>query len=231
MVFANAKGNESGTHKYSLGNEKAATPGELKDCFSGKDFREESLVDISEKVSEQEPNLYSKIEGIKHQSLKDSFNGGSSAGCNLIKGKTGGILGKTDLQKSLWWGGGVLSIGSAFDGSTNSIDPGEIASATAKKKRAFWTADPAKQIVHLKNASDAFKAFKAVQETIQAKVKSIEDKIQACMGGQESGENTTGQNATEQKTNSLTCFDNVARITANLMEKRALLARYQKLKG
>ncbi|CCD13226.1 Transferrin receptor-like, ESAG6-like [Trypanosoma congolense IL3000] len=233
-VFANAKGND----KYCLGNEKAATPGELKDCFSKDDFSEESLVDIGDRASEQEPNLATAIEGIKHQSLRDSFNGGSSAGCNLIKGASGGILGNTHLEKSLWWGGGILTIGKEFAGdlaSGGNLIAGEITAAT--KDKATWTADPAKQVVHLKNASDAFKAFKAVQEKIKSKVESIEQKIQACIGGQESGENSTEQNTTEQtatteqKTTSPTCFDNVAKIAADLKEKRALLARYQKLKG
>ncbi|CCD14385.1 Transferrin receptor-like, ESAG6-like [Trypanosoma congolense IL3000] len=230
-VFANAKG---GSSNHCLGDGKAATAGELRDCFGWEDFSEQSLVDIGERVSEQEPNLDSKIEGIKHQSLKDSFNGGGSAGCNLIKGASGGILGKTNLEKSLWWGGGILSIGPTYCGKEN-IVPGEIVNATGNK--ATWTADPASQIVHLKNASDAFKAFRAVQETIQEKVKSIEDKIQSCMGGKESGENSTEQNVTEPTVTteetpaSLTCFDNVAKIAADLKEKRALLARYQKVKG
>ncbi|CCD14455.1 unnamed protein product [Trypanosoma congolense IL3000] len=237
-VFANAR-NESGTG-FCLGDDKPATNEELKNCFSGKDFSEESLVDIREKASEKEPDLDTAIEGIKHSSLKDSFAGRSStsAGCNLIKGKTGGILGKNDLEKSLWWGGGILTIGKDFDGNFGSgtLTAGEIADAAANKEKAFWTADPAKQIVHLKNASDAFKAFKAVQEKIKSKVKSIEQQIQACIGGQESGENSTEQNATEQATtdqtgNSPTCFDNVAKIAADLKEKRALLEQYQKVKG
>ncbi|CCD15760.1 Transferrin receptor-like, ESAG6-like [Trypanosoma congolense IL3000] len=235
-VFANAKGSD----KYCLGDEKAATPEDLRDCFSKNDFSEESLVDIGDRASVKEPNLVSDIEGIKHSKLSSHFTGTSStteAGCNLIKGTKKGILENTELEKSLWWGGGILTIGKDFAGdlaSGGSLIAGEITAAT--KDKATWTADPAKQIVHIKNASDAFKAFKAVQETIQAKVESIEQKIQACIGGQESGENSTEQNtteqtATEQKTTSPTCFDNVAKIAADLKEKRALLARYQKVKG
>ncbi|CCD12591.1 Transferrin receptor-like, ESAG6-like [Trypanosoma congolense IL3000] len=235
-VFANAKGE---SNYYCLGDSKAATAGELKDCFSGNYFTEESLVDISQKVSGKEPNMDSHIEGIKHSKLRLHFTGSSStteAGCNLIKGASGGILGKTNLEKSLWWGGGILTIGATYGGSdSENVAGGEIMSATGNK--ATWTADPATKIVHLKNASDAFKAFKAVQEKIKEKVKSIEQKIQSCMGGQESGENTTEQNATEPTTTteqtptSPTCFDNVAKIAADLKEKRALLARYQKVKG
>ncbi|CCD12028.1 Transferrin receptor-like, ESAG6-like [Trypanosoma congolense IL3000] len=234
-VFANAKG---GDNNYCLGGTKAATAGDLKDCFSGTDFGEESLVDIGEKASEQEPGLFSAIEGIKHSALSPHFTAGSSGGCNLIKGSSGGILKSVGLEKSLWWGGGILTIGKAFGGEfSSSFGPGEIANDTKDGKHALWTADPAQRIVHLKNASDAFKAFKAVQEKIKSKVESIEQKIQACIGGQESGENSTEQNTTEhtatteQTTTSPTCFDNVAKIAADLKEKRALLARYQKLKG
>ncbi|CCD12901.1 Transferrin receptor-like, ESAG6-like [Trypanosoma congolense IL3000] len=237
-VFANAKGE---SNHYCVGSDGAAKPEELKDCFGGNDFSEQSLVDIGEKASVKEPDLDSKIEGIKHQSLSSHFSRVSSAtaGCNLIKGKTGGILKSEGLEKSLWWGGGILTIGKDFAGDLASITAGEISDATniTNKDKAFWTADPAQQIVHLKNASDAFKAFKAVQETIQDKVKSIEQKIQSCMGGQEPGENNTEQNATEPTTTteqtptSTTCFDNVAKIAADLKEKRALLARYQKVKG
>ncbi|CCD14485.1 Transferrin receptor-like, ESAG6-like, partial [Trypanosoma congolense IL3000] len=234
-VFANAKG-ESNSN-YCLGDSKPATNEELKDCFGGKDLSEESLVDIGEKASDKELNLNSAIDSIKHSKLSSHFSGTSStnAGCNLIKGDTGGILKSVGLEKSLWWGGGILTIGKDFAGDLASITAGEIPNATVSK--ATWTADPAKQIVHLKNASDAFKAFKAVQEKIKEKVESIEQKIQACIGGQESGENSTEQNTTEhtatteQTTTSPTCFDNVARIAADLKEKRALLARYQKVKG
>ncbi|CCD13021.1 unnamed protein product [Trypanosoma congolense IL3000] len=72
---------------------------------------------------------------------------------------------------------------------------------------------------------------------IISKIDSIKVKIQSCMGGPEPGENTTEQNATEQTgtteqtPTSPTCFDNVAKIAADLKEKRALLARYQKVKG
>ncbi|CCD16586.1 Transferrin receptor-like, ESAG6-like [Trypanosoma congolense IL3000] len=229
-VFANAR-NESGTG-FCLGKEKAATPEELNDCFGGKVFSEDSLVDIGERVSEQEPNLDRTIEGIKHSVLSSHFNGVSStAGCNLIKGEKGGILKSKSLEKSLWWGGGILSIGATY-GGTGTFVPGEIVNATGNK--ATWTADPAQQIVHLKNASDTFKAFKAVQEAIQDKVKSIEDKIQSCLGGSESDENNTEQNVTGPDIpipTSPTCFDNVAKIAAELKEKRALLARYQKVKG
>ncbi|CCD16390.1 Transferrin receptor-like, ESAG6-like [Trypanosoma congolense IL3000] len=228
-VFANAR-NGSSTG-FCLGDSDAAKPEALRDCFSKTDFGEESLVDIGERASGKEPNLDSTIEGIKYSKLSSHFTTGSGGGCNLIKGASGGILGKTNLEKSLWWGGGILTIGKAFDGVFNreNFIAGEISNATNSK--AFWTADPAQQIVHLKNASDAFKAFKAVQEAIQDKVKSIEDKIQSCMGGQEPGENNTEQNATEQTQTSPTCFDNVAKIAADLKEKRALLARYQKVKG
>ncbi|CCD17521.1 Transferrin receptor-like, ESAG6-like [Trypanosoma congolense IL3000] len=234
-VFANAKGGDS---NYCLGDDKAAKPEELKDCFSKNDFGEESLVDINERASEQEPNLDSDIDSIKHSKLSSHFSGGSGGGCNLIKGVSGGILGKTHLEKSLWWGGGIMTIGKAFEGEFNSstFGPGEIANDTKKGKHALWTEDPATQVVHLKNSSDAFKAFKAVQEKIKSKIESIEQKIQSCMGGQEPGENNTEQNATEP-TEPLspptlpTCFDNVAQIAADLKEKRALLARYQKLKG
>ncbi|CCD11597.1 Transferrin receptor-like, ESAG6-like [Trypanosoma congolense IL3000] len=235
-VFVNAR-NESGDG-FCIGKDKAATPEDLRGCFSGTDFGEESLVDISERASEQEPNLDSAIEGIKHSKLSSHFNGVSSTntGCNLIKGASGGILGNTDLEKSLWWGGGILTIGKGFQGVfNNSLKAGEILAAT--KDTATWTKDPAKQIVHLMNASNAFNAFKAVQEKIQAKVKSIEEKIQTCLGGQETGENNTEQNATEQTGTteqtpaSPTCSDNVAKIAADLKEKRALLARYQKVKG
>ncbi|CCD12391.1 unnamed protein product [Trypanosoma congolense IL3000] len=235
-VFANAKNSSNG---FCLGNGKAATPKELKDCFSGTDFREKSLVDISERVSEQEPNLDSKIEGIKHQSLRDSLGGGNNVGFNLTKGTKGGILKRTKLENSLWWGGGILSIGKGFDGnlgSSQNFGAGEIANNTKEGKHALWTENPATHIVHLKNASDAFKTFKAVQEKIKEKVESIEQQIQACMRDQESGENNTEQNATkhttttEQTPTSLTCFDNVVKIAAYLKEKRALLARYQKVK-
>ncbi|CCD13571.1 Transferrin receptor-like, ESAG6-like [Trypanosoma congolense IL3000] len=226
-VFANAQGSS----KYCLGSDKAATTGELRDCFSGTDFSEESLIDIGERASAQEPNLFSRIESIKYSKMISHFTAGSGGGCNLVKGASGGILGKANLEKYLWWGGGILTIGAGFGGelSSTNLIAGEISNATNSK--AFWTADPAQQIVHLKNASDAFKAFKAVQEAIQDKVKSIEDKIQSCMGGQEPGENNTEQNATEQTQTSPTCFDNVAKIAADLKEKRALLARYQKVKG
>ncbi|CCD15049.1 Transferrin receptor-like, ESAG6-like [Trypanosoma congolense IL3000] len=234
-VFANAQGSS----KYCLGDDKAAKPEELKDCFSGTDFGEESLVDISERASEQEPNLDTNIDSIKHSKLSSHFTGYSStteAGCNLVKGTKKGILENTELEKSLWWGGGILTIGKAFGGEFNgSFIPGEIPAAT--KDKATWTADPATQVVHLKNASDTFKAFKAVQEKVKEKIESIEQKIQACLGGQESGENGTEQNATEptvtteQTPTSSTCFDNVAKIAADLKEKRALLARYQKVKG
>ncbi|CCD16404.1 Transferrin receptor-like, ESAG6-like [Trypanosoma congolense IL3000] len=230
-VFANAKGESNG---FCLGDTNAAKPEDLRDCFSKTDFSEESLVDIGERASAQEPNLFSKIEGIKYSFLSSHFTAGSGGGCNLIKGDTGGILKSTSLEKSLWWGGGVLTIGKGFDGVLNgsNLGPGEIANDTKEGKNALWTADPATQIVHLKNASDAFKAFKAVQETIQEKVKSIEDKMEGCLTGQEPGENNTEQNATtEQTPNTLTCFDNVARIAADLKEKGALLARYQKVKG
>ncbi|CCD14814.1 unnamed protein product [Trypanosoma congolense IL3000] len=178
-VFANAKGESS---NYCMGDNSAAKPEDLRDCFSRPDFGEESLVDIGENAGGKEPNLGTAIEGIKHTSLKDNFGGGSSAGCNLIKGNTGGILGKTYLEKSLWWGGGVLTIGKKFEGvlSTSSLIAGEIVNATDDK--ATWTADPAQHIVHLKNSSDAFKAFKAVQEKIKEKVESIEDKNSSCMG-------------------------------------------------
>ncbi|CCD17257.1 unnamed protein product, partial [Trypanosoma congolense IL3000] len=130
-VFANAKGSDS---KYCLGSEKAATAGDLKDCFSGNDFREESLVDIGEKASDKELNLNSDIEGIKHSKLSSHFSGTSStnAGCNLIKGDTGGILKSVGLEKSLWWGGGILTIGKAFGGefSSSTFGPGEIANDT-----------------------------------------------------------------------------------------------------
>ncbi|CCD14406.1 unnamed protein product [Trypanosoma congolense IL3000] len=194
-VFANAKGDS----KYCLGDGNAAKPENLRDCFNKDDFGEESLVDISERLSKQEPNLDSKIEGIKHQSLKDSFADWSSAGCNLIKGAKEGILKSTNLEESLWCGGGILTIGKAFQGVFNSenVGAGENASNTKEGKHALWTADPATKIVHLKNASDAFKAFKTVQQAIQAKVKSIEEKIESCMGGPESGENNTEQNITE----------------------------------
>ncbi|CCD12979.1 Transferrin receptor-like, ESAG6-like [Trypanosoma congolense IL3000] len=233
-VFANAQGSS----KYCLGSDKAAKPGDLRGCFSKNDFGEESLVDISERAGEQEPNLDSKIDGIKHSKLSSHFTGSSStteAGCNLIKGTKQGILENTELEKSLWWGGGILTIGKGFRGEFNgSFKPGEIPAAT--KDKATWTADPATQVVHLKNASDAFKAFKAVQEKIKEKVESIEQKIQACMGVQESGENGTEQNITEPAAplsppTLPTCFDNVAKIAADLKEKRALLARYQKVKG
>ncbi|CCD16119.1 Transferrin receptor-like, ESAG6-like [Trypanosoma congolense IL3000] len=229
-VFANAKG---GDHNYCLGRDKAATAGELKDCFSKTDFSEESLVDIGERVSVQEPNLFPKIEGIKYSELSSHFTAGSGGGCNLIKGAKEGILKSTNLENSLWWGGGILSIGATY-GGTRSFDPGEIPDATNNKEKAFWTENPATQIVHLKNASDAFKAFKAVHETIQAKIEDIEQKIQSCMGGEEPGVNTTEQNTTEPDIpppTSPTCFDNVAKIAADLREKRALLARYQKVKG
>ncbi|CCD15305.1 Transferrin receptor-like, ESAG6-like [Trypanosoma congolense IL3000] len=238
-VFANAR-NDSG-NGFCLGDRNAAKPEALRDCFIGKDFSEESLIDISERASEQEPNLFFAIDDIKHSALRSHFTtatGTTNAGCNLIKGASGGILGNTDLENSLWWGGGILTIGKGFQGEFNgSLVAGEIQAATKEGKHALWTADPAQHIVHLKNASDAFKAFKDVQEKIKEKVKSIEKKIQACMGGQESGENTTEQNATEptttteQKTTSPTCFSNVAKIAAELKEKRALLARYQKVKG
>ncbi|CCD16381.1 Transferrin receptor-like, ESAG6-like [Trypanosoma congolense IL3000] len=232
-VFANAR-NDSG-NGFCLGKEKAATPEDLRDCFSKTDFSEESLVDIGEKASVQEPNLYSTIEGIKHSKMISHFSGvSSSAGCNLIKGASGGILGKTNLEKSLWWGGGILTIGAGFGGelSSTNLIAGEIPNDTKEGKNALWTADPATQIVHLKNASDAFKAFKAVQEKIQEKVKSIEDKMEGCLTGQEPGENNTEPTTTtEQTPTSPTCFDNVAKIAADLKEKRALLARYQKVKG
>ncbi|CCD14185.1 unnamed protein product [Trypanosoma congolense IL3000] len=235
-VFANAKGD---SNHYCLGSDKAATAGELKDCFSGTDFREQSLVDIGELAGGKEPDLAADIEGVKHQSVKDSFDGGSSSGCNFTKGTPDGILKSTDLENSLWWGGGILTIGKAFDGVFNreNFSAGEIANNTKEGKHALWTADPASQIVHLKNASDAFKAFKAVQEKIKEKVESIEKKIQECMGSPEPGANNTDQNATEPTTTaeqtptSTTCFSNVAKIAADLKEKRALLARYQKVKG
>ncbi|CCD16712.1 Transferrin receptor-like, ESAG6-like [Trypanosoma congolense IL3000] len=233
-VFANAR-NESGDG-FCIGKDKAATPEELKDCFSKTDFGEESLVDIGESASVQEPNLDTKIDGIKHSKLSSHFTTGSGGGCNLIKGASGGILKSKSLENSLWWGGGILTIGTGFQGeSSSTFGAGEIPTAT--KDKATWTADPAQNIVHLKNASDAFKAFKAVQQTIQAKVRSIEDKIQECMEGQEPGANNTDQNATEPTTTaeqtptSPTCFDNVAKIAADLKEKLALLARYQKVKG
>ncbi|CCD17476.1 unnamed protein product [Trypanosoma congolense IL3000] len=99
-VFANARNENS--RGFYLGNDKLATSEESKDCFGGKDISIECLVDTFERASEQKPNLDTKIEGIKHQSLKDSFRGGSSAGCNLIKENAGGILVNTELGKSLW---------------------------------------------------------------------------------------------------------------------------------
>ncbi|CCD11675.1 unnamed protein product [Trypanosoma congolense IL3000] len=171
------------------------------------------------------------IEGVTHRSLKDSFDGGSStteAGCNLVKGISDGILTSVGLEKSLWWGGGILTVRRGFEDQFNSenFSAGEIRNAENGGSKAFWTENPAKQVVHLKNASDAFKALKAIQEKIKEKVESIEQKIQACIGRQESGENST-----EQTPTSPTCFDNVAKIAAGLKEKRALLARYQKVKG
>ncbi|CCD11999.1 Transferrin receptor-like, ESAG6-like [Trypanosoma congolense IL3000] len=235
-VFANAKGESNG---FCLGDTNAAKPEDLRDCFSKTDFSEESLVDIGERASAQEPNLFSRIESIKYSFLSSHFTAGSGGGCNLVKGASGGILGKTDLEKSLWWGGGILTIGKAFDGVLNreNFTAGEIRNAENGGSKAFWTADPATQIVHLKNTSDAFKAFKAVKEKIQEKVKSIEDKMEGCLTGQEPGQNKTEPNATEptttteETTTSPTCFDNVAKIAADLKEKRALLARYQKVKG
>ncbi|CCD13995.1 unnamed protein product [Trypanosoma congolense IL3000] len=109
-VFANA----SWGSNYCLGDTSAAKPENLKDCFNRTDFSEESLVDIGDRASVKEPNLDSKINGIKHQSLKDSFADWSSAGCNLIKGAKEGILKSTNLEESLWWGGGILTIGKEF---------------------------------------------------------------------------------------------------------------------
>ncbi|CCD16378.1 unnamed protein product [Trypanosoma congolense IL3000] len=236
-VFANAKGESDS--KYCLGSDKAAKPEDLKDCFGEKNFSEESLVDIGERASGQEPNLFSAIDGIKYSELSSHFTRNSStteAGCNLTKGISGRILKSVSLEKSLLWGGGILTARRGFEGQFNSssFGPGEIGGNKNEVKNATWTGNHASQIVHLKNASDAFKVFKAVHETIQATIEDIEQKIQSCLGGQESGENNTEQNATEPDIpppTSPTCFDNVAKINDDLKEKRALLARYQKVKG
>ncbi|CCD13084.1 unnamed protein product [Trypanosoma congolense IL3000] len=134
-VFANARGESS---SYCLGDGKAVTAGELKDCFGGEDFSEESLVDIGEKARIEEPKLDSKIEGIKHSVLKSHFTTGSGGGCNLIKGGKGGILGNTNLEKSLWWGGGILSIGRNYSGTnSDELIAGEITNATNNKEKAL----------------------------------------------------------------------------------------------
>ncbi|CCD13814.1 unnamed protein product [Trypanosoma congolense IL3000] len=127
-VFANAR-NKSGTG-FCLGDDKPATNEELKNCFSGKDFSEESLVDISERPSVQEPNLGAAIDSIKHSAMSSYFTAGSGRGCNLIKGASSGILGNKNLEKSLWWGGGILTIRKDVDGSLGSgeLPAGEIES-------------------------------------------------------------------------------------------------------
>ncbi|CCD16148.1 Transferrin receptor-like, ESAG6-like [Trypanosoma congolense IL3000] len=257
-VFANAK-NEGG-NGYCLGDTTPATIEELNSCFSGKDFREESLVDISEKASEQEPNIGGAIEGIKYSALSSTFSDGSNnANCSLIKGSKNGVLENVDLEKSLWWGGGILTISKGFEGIINesSFGPGEISSAQIQggSSKAYWTADPAKQIVHLKDSLEAIKAFKDAKENIQTKIEGIEQQIQFCLGEQEHNKHSTEpvpteQNATQpnesiteqsytEKTTSeqnttetpITCFENAAQIVAQLKEKRALLTRYRKVKG
>ncbi|CCD11945.1 unnamed protein product [Trypanosoma congolense IL3000] len=180
MVFENAR-NESVTPKFSLEDGEAATPEQLKDCFSGNYFREESLVNIDEKSGDKKLNVDSEIEGIKYNALRSHFTGSSTteACCNLINRDNGGIIWKTYLEKSLWCGGEILTMSKKFSGdletSTNLIAC-EIANITVSK--ATWTADPAKQIVHLKNVSEVFKAFKIVQRKNKVKVESNEQKIQ-----------------------------------------------------
>ncbi|CCD15145.1 unnamed protein product, partial [Trypanosoma congolense IL3000] len=129
-VFANAK-TESST-KYCLGDTKPATNEELKDCFGGTDFSEGSLIDISENAREQDPNVGAAIEGIKYSRLSSHFTGASSTdgGCNFVKGSKNGVLENVGLEKSLWWGGGILTISKGFEGGINdsSFGPGEISS-------------------------------------------------------------------------------------------------------
>ncbi|CCD12013.1 hypothetical protein, unlikely [Trypanosoma congolense IL3000] len=70
-VFANAKGSDSSY--FCLGDGSAAKPEDSRDCFSGTDFREESLDDIRESASGQEPNFFSAIKSIKYSKLSSHF--------------------------------------------------------------------------------------------------------------------------------------------------------------
>ncbi|CCD16370.1 unnamed protein product, partial [Trypanosoma congolense IL3000] len=139
-----------------------ATRADLHDCFpTGSRFEigETNLAKIPEStVDRGEPNLASVIKNITHSALYGHwyrYAMDSAAGCNLIKGACDGILKSVNLEKPLWWGGGILTLGKNFSGQMgrDEFGPGEI--ANTKDITANWTASP-HTIPHLQRTLDAF---------------------------------------------------------------------------
>ncbi|CCD15144.1 Transferrin receptor-like, ESAG6-like [Trypanosoma congolense IL3000] len=237
-VFANAKGNGT-TFKestnYCLGSGGApAKRRDLLDCFpKGEEFEmsETNMAKIPETTSYGgELDLSAAIENINYNTAAAYVKKGGaidvSANCNLIKGSGDGILGSTSLEKPLWWGGGILTIGKDFDGDFmtdgSKFIAGEIESSSTDSSKAFWTESP-HTIPHLKNTLAAFQSFKSSAERISRKlteIAEIEKQIETCLS-----------HGKVEDVHAQTCFKNIMKLNAELHDTNTLLERYRKEKG
>ncbi|CCD14384.1 Transferrin receptor-like, ESAG6-like [Trypanosoma congolense IL3000] len=222
-VFANAKGG----HNYCMGTGgKPAERRDLSECFSsGVDFEvgESNMATIPQHPSERgDTNLEAVIHRVNHSIMSAYFRRrygeDAHADCNLIKGTDGGILvGK--ISEKLWWGGGILTIGSGFDGNISKL---KGAKDKDSGEKTFWTASP-HTIPHLKKTLAALQAFKDAAALISQKfseIEKIEKQIEPCLSNE-----TTEERPTQS------CFKNAVKLNAELQAANALLARYHKEKG
>ncbi|CCD16825.1 Transferrin receptor-like, ESAG6-like [Trypanosoma congolense IL3000] len=232
-IFANAQKTELLKVNYCLGGgDSPAKRRDLFDCFptgGSIEMGEANLAKIPESMTDlREPNLTAVIENINHSSVAEyvrrKYVIDSEAGCNLIKGTAEGIVG--GLSGPLWWGGGILTIGKAFDGDlkTNGrkFDAGEITRDKSSEDKALWTASPT-TVPHLKKALAAFQDFKDATARIAQKfteIGRIEKQIKPCLS-----------NETMDEVHTQSCFKSAVKLNAELQAANALLARYYKEKG
>ncbi|CCD13085.1 unnamed protein product [Trypanosoma congolense IL3000] len=229
-VFANAKKESfiDGVNYCLGGGGNPAKRRDLLDCFpEGEklEIGEANIGKIPESMTNiKELNLTAALRNVNHSAVGSYFNRihwiDLHAGCNLVKGASGGILGNVNLESPLWWGGGILTIGKNFDGNLSKVkDTKDIES---DDNGATWTASPT-TIPHLQKSLDAFQDFKDTAARITKKIseiEKIEKQIEPCLSNE-----TTEEGPTQS------CFKNAVRLNAELQAANALLARYHKEKG
>ncbi|CCD17256.1 unnamed protein product [Trypanosoma congolense IL3000] len=236
-VFANAgRSGVFGTTNYCLGNKgDPARRRDLLDCFpegNKLEIGETNLAKIPESMTnEKELNLTAALTSVNHSAVEAYFNRiygeDIHADCNLIKGTAGGIIGSVNLEKPLWWGGGVLTIGKDFPGEIKRekfISGGiENASTGSDGDKAFWTENPSEKVPHLQKSLAAFQAFNDAAARITqkfAEIEKIEKQIEFCLS-----------NETMEEGPTQSCFKSAVKLNAELQAANALLARYYEEKG